>query len=222
MKQYSINDLELIIKKLNNSLPEKVPLNFSKNIDLIRATILRESIFYRIRELAESAYDACLKDRLVTAILVGRGLMETETLFKYFVGKLEKVIKDNKFDEIKNFLTKALQGARVEIATKKFNRPNSINVLTAIDYINEKISGYRDQYEFLCEFSHPNSAGLNKIYCRYDWDRQEVIFGNNREKINIDFMLKQLCISSEYFISEYDYSAELFDRWLALDSKEIK
>ncbi len=221
MNQYTASEIVKIIETLNQNLPEKVPMSFSKNIDLRRAIILRESIFFRIKELAESTYDACLKNRLVSAILLARGLIETEAFFIYFLNKLEQAIKNNNLYEINEFLTKALRGARSPMATKEFSRPNAINVLTCIDLVDKKIQNYRDQYEFLSEFSHPNSAGLNKIYCKYDWESNEIIFGNNREKINIEFLLNQLGVSLENFISKYNYSVELFEQSLASEQSPL-
>ena len=133
--------------------------------------------------------------------------------------KVEQVIKNNNYDEIKQFLTQALLGARSTIATKEFNRPCVVNILTYIDHMDKKIPGYKAQYEFLSEFSHPNSAGLNKMYSKLDWDNKEIIFINNHEKINVEFVFEQLGVSLEYFIVKYDYMEELLKQLLTSENQ---
>ena len=116
---------------------------------------------------------------------------------------------------MKEFLTQALRGARSSIAIKEFNRPPVINILTWINHVGKEISGYRAQYDFLSEFSHPNSAGLNKMYSKLDWKNKEILFINNHEKINVEFIFDQLGISLEHFIVKYDHSEDLLKQWLA-------
>lgn len=217
MRKYNyLKILKQKIKMLNNSLPRKVPMDIFSNINLLRAILLRESIYHRIKEFAESGYDDCRKDRLIAALVIARALMETEALFTTFIDKLKHAIESNLFDEFeKNFLTKALRGARSAVA-KTFGRLDAINVLTFVDKMNKKINGYADQYNFISEFSHPNSAGLNKSYSKLDWKNKEIIFGNNREKIDIDFVIKQLINSIDNFITEYNISATLLEQYRKL------
>ncbi len=194
MKQYFDKNLIQLITELNENIPSSVLGNQFENIDLLRATVLRESIFLRIKELAESIFDNCLKDRFVSSVILLRALMETEAFFVRFLSKLEQAIKNKKFNEIQEFLTNALRGTRskvAKVAKEKFDRPTSTNILTAIDNMNAKIPFYRDQYDFLSEFSHPNSAGLNKKYCRLDRETGTALFGDHREKVDINFIQNQ-------------------------------
>lgn len=213
MNDYSFNCIDKILKILNNSLPENYPMGYFKNIDIDRAVIVRESIFYRIKELAESGYEACLKDRLVSAIIIVRALMETEAFFIYFLNKLENAVDNKSFGDLKNFLTKSLLGTRCSSVN---GRPSSTNVLTYIQDLDKKIPGFLNQYEFFCDFSHPNSAGCNRSYSKNDWENKEVIFGDNRDKIGIQFIQNQLGLSLEHFMDEYDRSAGVLNQWVIL------
>ena len=214
-KMFSTLEKKIII--LNNSCPDPIPMNISTNIDINRAAMLRECIFYRIKELAEGIFEQCKQNRLVSAITLQRTFMETEALFGLFIDKLLKSINTKNFNDFKDLLEINLLGARSDIATKKFNRPNSINVLTYIDQMNKKIPNYRNYYDFLSEFAHPNSAGLCKIYSKIDWNNKTISFGNNRERIDINIIPKQLNISLDWFINEYSESADLLDQLLKLE-----
>jgi hypothetical protein len=216
--QKKLKKLAEIIKELDGNTPRELPMQLFGDLLLIQSCILRESIFLRIKELAKSAYDDCLNDRLIAAILIARGVMETEALFAKFVSEIECGIKDNDFDGLKVFLLDVLQGARSEIATKQFKRRKSIHIHECIKYMDKKVPGYRHQYEFLSEFAHPNSAGLNKIYSRLDQKSQRLFFENKRDKIDIDFVIKQMVISLEHFIYIYDKSAEYLEQWMALST----
>jgi hypothetical protein len=211
-----LHDIEKKIIILKNSSPKSIPMAISPNIDLARATVLRECIFKKIEELAESIHEMCSKNRLVSAMSLQRALMETQALFWVFLKKIEEAIKTNKLDDFKNFLTKALSGARSDVATKKFGRPQSNNALTYIDQVNKIIPGYRECYDLLSEFVHPNSAGVRNVYNKLDWNNREIHFGDNREKINIDFVIKNLDISLDWFISEYNRSADLLNQYSVL------
>ena len=169
------------------------------NIDLVRVTLLRESIFKRMCELAKGAQDECLKDRKVSAILLARGLMETEAFFSYFLNKIKLRVENNKSNELNEFLTIALLGARSPMAVEEFKRPKAINVLTCIDFVDKSIPQYRAQYDFLSEFSHPNSAGLNLMYCKIDKENAEAIFNDTTEMLDVDFIINQVGASVERF-----------------------
>ncbi len=213
-----LHDIEKKIIILKNSSPSSIPMDISSNIDLVRAAALRECIFKRIEELTANIFVMCSNNSLVSAMILQRALMETVALFWLFLKKLDVAIKTNKFDNLNDFLTKSLSGARSDIATEEFNRTESINILTCLDSMDKVIPGYRECYDFLSEFAHPNSAGICKIYSKPDWNNREIHFGNNREKINIDFVIKNLDISLDWFISEYDRSAELLNQYRVLSN----
>ena len=123
---------------------------------------------------------------------------------------------------MKDFLTRALRGARSDIATKEFGRPPSTSVLTLIAKLDKKIPNYRKHYDFFSEFAHPNSAGVCKVYSKTDWNNKKIKFGNNREKIDIDTVANQLDNSLDWFIDNYDQSADLLDQFLLLSNTKHK
>jgi hypothetical protein len=153
--------------------------------------------------------------------------METEALFNLFTSKLEKALNSanlnsDNFEKFKTFLMNALRGSRFEIAIEEYNRPESINILKCIDALNKKIPNYRTHYEFLCEFTHPNSAGVNHSYVSYDWKKWVANFSPRRDKINSEFILNQLDLSIDFFIKNYNQSAGLLDKFCELVLKQLK
>lgn len=207
---YTIQALEERIKTLKNSFPENLPINSFKEINLLRSVWLRESIFHRITELAESAYESCIKDKLISAIILTRAIMETEAFFDFFSDKLEGAT-DSKNTDLNDFLTIAFRGVHKDTA-KELGRESAPNTLKYIDNMDKKIPFYRKQFEFLSEFSHPNSAGVSRSFSKIDHENQKIIFGANREKLDINFVIKQLITSLDWFMLEYDRSAELLEK----------
>ncbi len=106
---FLIQELSLV-DTLNGSLSKEMPLDFSLSIDPPRSVALREACLHRTAEIAESAYEAFVKERLVVAFILSRSFMETEALFWAFVEELDNAIQTRKIDKIRQFLSKSLVG----------------------------------------------------------------------------------------------------------------
>lgn len=211
-----MDQLKQKIKNLKENLPTHIPINISPNIDVVRAADLRECLYHRLVELTDSVYEECQQGRLIAAIILQRAYMETQALFNALITKLEQALSSNNFDELQKFLTKALRGARSKIATEQFNRPESINILTCIENMNKKIPNYSDHYEHLCEFSHPNSAGVNRSYSNIDWDNGKIDFKLRNDRIDVQQITTWLDVSIDFFSFEYNRTASLLEQWMSL------
>lgn len=217
-----IKELKNIVDTLNNSLPKEAPFDFSFSIDPIRALVLREACLYRVAEIAESAYEDFVKDRLVAAFILSRAFMETETLFWTLIDQLETAIKARKIDDIRKFLTDCLIGVKSE-QLKQFKNPKDpnlittpTNILTLIEKMGKKIRYYPLHYASLSEFSHPNAAGTVDAYVLLDHAARMARFGKNRSKLIHELALPQLVGSLQGFLSGYDYSAKLLKAFVPL------
>jgi len=218
-----LKELNLKIEKLKCSLPQKTPILFCKSVDPSRAMIFREACLHRITELCESAYDAFAKKRLITAFILCRAFMETETLFWSFIDMLKNSLQTRKTDEIRNFLSKCLAGIK-DKEIKKFRNPEEsnkvpdpINVLTLIQKtMGNAIKHYPLHYASLCEFTHPNAAGTVDAYVAYDWKENIATFRTNTEKLKEEQALPHLVASLEAFICLYNESATQLEEFIEL------
>lgn len=209
--------LKELVDSLKKSLPLEAPLFISNAIDPNRALVLREACLYRISELTESAYENFAKGRVVSAFIMTRAIMETESLFWTFLDKIELSLKTKNIDDIRIFLTKALTGVKATQAKAMGREIEPLHVLKLVrDNMGGKIPLYYEHYETLCEYSHPNAAGLNDTYARLDWIQKKVFFGINNDKVNSKLALPLLIISIEAFINEYDRSAKLLGDFIVL------
>ena len=57
--------------------------------------------------------------------------------------------------------------------------PPPINVLNFIDCVEKDIPGFRDQYDRLGEFAHPNWAGTTFLFSKIDYSSGIADFGGN-------------------------------------------
>lgn len=218
-----LEKLRLKIEMFKSCLPKQTPILFCKSVDPSRAMIFREACLHRITELCESAYDAFAKNRLITAFILCRAFMETETLFWSFIDILKNSLETRKTDKIRNFLSKCLVGIRAEEIKKfrnpeEFNEvPHPINVLTLIkEKMVKKIKHYPLHYASLCEFTHPNAAGTVDAYVAYDWKENTATFGINTDKLKAEQALPHLVASLEAFICLYNESAAQLEAFIEL------
>ena len=112
-----LQELKSIIETLQANLPKEVSLlvchDSSKGkIDPARAMMLREAIYHRITESAESLYVTLSKKHLIASCLLLRSIIETLALFNKFRNELKIFIKTKKLDDVRDFLHRTLAGVK--------------------------------------------------------------------------------------------------------------
>lgn len=217
-KNELLTEIRVIVETLKASLPTKALLGCSKAIDPSRALHLREACFHRITELAESAYDAFVKENYVSGYLLSRAVMETMALFWYFCDQVAESIKTQDLDHIRDVLSKALTGAKAAKAKEAGCSLDSVHILNLIRHVAKQVPPFADHYDFLSEVAHPNAAGLIKAFVQIDWDQRMVYFGKEQGKLEslLEFDLEALAINLKVFIDLYDKSAELLEKFQEL------
>lgn len=209
-----------LVLTLKNSLPTEAPLMLCKAIDPSQALILRETCLYRISELTESAYEDFAKGQLISAFIMTRAIMETESLFWTFLDEIEEALKNKNIEKIRVFLSMALTDVKATQAKEMGRELDPHHVLKLVrDKMGKKITHYYNQYEALSEFSHPNAAGLNETYARIDYDQAMVFFGINKSRVHANLALPPLVGSIEAFLERYDESAKLMEEFVILCEK---
>lgn len=157
---------------LTEALPKTLDLRaVSKYKTVSNTHALRDSLTWRIEELTRSALVLFESDCLVAAALVTRAVMETTAatfyLHKLVTGAIDKGVTKELGDKITGFLT----GSRVWE-----DLGGAIGVLTMIDAVDKKLPGYRKNYEFLCEYAHPNWTGAHGAYAIIDKEKLIVTY----------------------------------------------
>ena len=95
--------------------------------------------------------------------------METFASYYEFSKQLSDLVPVDDFEAIDNLTTKYLFGTRDEELLKEFPDLRARQILNSIDMVDKHvISGFRDHYETLSEFCHPNSFGHRGLFSSRD------------------------------------------------------
>ena|GEM_PF-902338 len=202
-----IATLKALIYEFKSNLPNRVDpasLTWTSKIPW-KAVNLRETLLYRITELAESAIDLYeKKNRMISAFIITRAVHETTALFYSFYTKLKQITGEQSLGDFDDFLMKLLFGFKND---KEF--PTAINILNAVDKLNKQIDSFRYIYDRLSEFCHPNYSGVFGAYAKINKETGWVDFGTDVEKMSPMIGLHPLVASLNVFKYYYNESTEL-------------
>ena len=214
-----IGALKALISQFKGNLPNRVDpasLTWDSKIPW-KAVNLREALLYRITELGESAIDLYEKqDRIISAHLITRAVHETTALFYSFYLKLKKVTDDQFLTDFDEFLNKLLFGWKND---KDFP---ALNILNAVDKLDNLIEGFRHNYDRLSEFCHPNYSGVFGAYAAINKETGWVDFGREIRKLSPMVGLHPLVASLKMFKHFYNESAELIPTLIGICENQSK
>lgn len=140
----------------------------------MKALLYREGLVWRMSELSRTAYDNLEKENLNAAIILVRASVETAAALWYLETKINDALTRKSKADIDDFLMKLLMGSKTDPGL-----PPAINVLTFVDRVDRDIEGFREQYERLSEFAHPNWAGTSLLYSKSDAKTGRTAFAKN-------------------------------------------
>ena len=173
-----------------------------------KAASFRELLMHRMADLSLVAVDLYECNKIIPAFIITRAALETLAILFVFHKKLSQFIESKDSTQLDEFLNKAMLGSR-----DSSSHLDSYNVLTAIDHIDKKFSGFREQYERLCEFSHPNWLGVLASYGRIDRETITLRLGEGGRKpprvVGLGTLLQSLKIFEHY----YNELAELLQKF---------
>ena len=135
-------------------------------------------LIHRAAELSDVACSLFERGRVISAFLITRGLLETAALMCYLRERVCGVTDADGLSDLDDFLMRALLGSRdgdIEV--------RALNVLTLVNSVAKKIPFFRNSYDSLSEFAHPNWSGLLGSYAKHDLEKLLVTLG--REAVNV-------------------------------------
>jgi hypothetical protein len=143
----------------------KVPVN---------ALLFVHAMEWRTEELARNACDAYARTDVVTGIVLTRGVMECAAAVWELMDFLSKRAPKLSDDEVQDYVLRLLMGHKIYE-----DMPTAINVMSMLDRVTKIIPGFRDNYERLSEFAHPNWSGAMGVYIKTDKEALTATFGRN-------------------------------------------
>jgi cation transport protein ChaC len=203
------------LELLESNLPRRVDgFGISPHSKIpFKVLLYREVLIWRMAELSRSALEHLENDRLASAITLIRAAVETSAALWYLWTKLDGAVQSRTVGDIDDFLMKLIMGSKTNP-----DLPQPINVLTFVDRANKDIDGFRQQYDNLSEFAHPNWAGTSLLYSKSDSKNLWTDFGANIRGLESTKQTGAINLSVALMIFERNYNlvADLMPPFLKL------
>lgn len=207
--QETLAEAKDYVVRLQASLPNLIPaagLTLKSKLPF-KALSIRELLIHRVSELASAAVENFESGRVVAAIALTRGVIETVAVLYSLHERVEQFFDDKDVDELDAFLMRTLMGSRTDP-----EMPAAVNVLTLIDRLHLAVEGSRTIYDALCEITHPNWAGLLGSFGEIDRKAHELRLGPNERSRGLSVGVNALSGALMTFEHYYNDLADLIDR----------
>jgi hypothetical protein len=176
-----------LVKEIATEPPEIVWKIISTYQCLIRRTI----------DAADGMRTAWNAGNLLTAITMGRSLIETGAVVRNLTDSIKNAVERSDVDALDRAVMHATFSTMNDAHLAERPEYKATRILKLIDIMDKSLFGdsapkLRDAYRFLSEFAHPNFSGTVGLYSTSDGYRIE--FGNTGEKKQ--YVLPDLLITS--------------------------
>lgn len=123
--------------------------------------IIHRLLVYRIYEIGQSAYNSLNEKKWLSSALLTRAAGETMSILYIFNKKIKDVYQNKDIDiNLEEFAGKIFLSSRYNVSEKDEPFLKATNIITYIEKVNKDIKFFKDSYELLSEYCHPNSLGL--------------------------------------------------------------
>ena len=209
------------IERLETDPPSRVDsanLSFTARIPF-KAEWYRVALRWRFSELCRSSFDELEKETFVSAIVLTRAAVETFASLWYLCAKITGATEPGAVRQVNDYLTRAICGHKNDEAM-----PEAINVLNCIDKVNDSLEGFREQYDQLCEYAHPNWAGTVGMFSKPDHENRWADFGSNVRRTGHARLkvLITLSVALKGFILCYEKTAALMPGFTELCERDLE
>lgn len=155
---------------------------------MIRA--LSQSYVRRCIELADASALLCHTQHWLGAIVVARSLLETIAASRHVVSKLDELVESEDIEAVHDFVHGASFSTRLPQLINKVDSKliTATNILTQIEKMKSDSEEIKDDYDHLCEYSHPNSIGTFLFFGHHDPATDRVSFRNQGWRPNDAFI----------------------------------
>jgi len=188
-------------RRLSSNLPKEIEaasLSLSSKL-AFKAFSLHEVLIHRIAELSEVAVELFELKKIVPAIIMTRAVFETTAVLYWLYKSIKHVCATKELGNIDEFFMKSLFGSKNEERL-----PESYNILTAINHTDKDFQGYRNAYNSLSEFAHPNWSGLSGAYSKLNQEKIILELGKELGNIPLSIALPLLLGALTLFIDYYN------------------
>lgn len=216
-----------VAKKLSVDLKKRLPSGFNiASISLeaktpVKVMSWKGAILHRSSELANSTCNLYDAERYVSASLIARALMETSAMLFWLLHRIEKVFGKNNIVDIDDFVMRGLMGMR-EKNRVTADLPNALSALSAVDCVAKEDENFREMYNCLSEFAHPNWPGTFGAYGRNNKKKMYVEYGSNIRRFSSTLIPTSVVISLLLLQKTNCRIEDIFSKFTKLCEKKIK
>lgn len=212
-----LEKLEENIADLKDSLTTEIDGKKISGVSKVpfKVVALAFSLHHRAVDLAEKSLSLFKGDNYLASAILIRSLMETTSLVFLTQQKINSAVVSKKLGEIDDFLMKGIFGGRTEDAPL-----TSTNILTAIDHTDKKYDKYKEMYDELSEFAHPNWHGVSGLYSKNEFDGK-VRFGKNINPKPPKYILAPFLTTTTVLLITFSDLSKNFDKFIKLTEDDI-
>lgn len=156
--------------ELRRSLPSKVE---AREISLIakipyKVAVWKGVLLHRCADLAGESCRLFAEGSILPAAIITRSLMETAGMLAWLAQRMKGVSESSDLDDFDRLLMRGLLGDSARPAKSDTSAERIIDQplsgLSAVDKADRELDGFRDMYDDLCQFVHPNWSGNKALY----------------------------------------------------------
>jgi len=107
----------------------------------------------------EAAHALVYSGRGLVALSAIRSIYETVANFLHFESALQALLAEGDLVKIYDFVRARAYATRLPDLVKNLGAKEAVSVLTQIDKMKAVLPNARDDYDYLCEHTHPNAFG---------------------------------------------------------------
>ena len=168
--------------------------------------------------MARAALQTFEAQQFAAAFVLTRAAVETTAALWYLDEKISTALEQKKLGDLDECVVRLLAGT---YAWEDF--PDPIRVGKFVECVERSVPGFKEQYQMLSEYAHPNAHGTTGLYSTID-----------RVNILVDFGLKErntkpakaLCIANlsvtlMLFERTYNHLSDLVPEFVKLCEREI-
>lgn len=207
------------LKLLENSLPKQIdPIGISRTRLPFKVLSYREALLWRVAELARAAHQTFEAGQFAAAIVLTRAAVETNAALWYLDERVSSALEQNKLGDLDDCVVRLLAG---NYTWDEF--PNPLRVGKFVECVERRVPGFKEEYNRLSEYAHPNSAGTTGLYSTIDRENVLVNFGPNSKNTEA---AKAICIANlsvtlTLFEHTYNHLSDVMPDFVKLCEKEI-
>lgn len=201
-------EVDEFARKLSTSLPKSIAagsLTLKSKIPF-NALSAREILIHRMAAITCPAVDLFKEKKSIPAIILTRSAIETVSVTYALHERISSFLKNDEkeINELGEFLVSCMVGTKNNPQT-----PPAINVLTHIDRIKKALPEFRNLYDGLSEFAHPNWAGTFGAFGKIDHEKFELNLGESDRSNAYAAGLASLSLACSMFETLYNELGDL-------------